>query len=99
MTVRKIELMHRVFGAQGDGYYCRDCYHLCSYEAKRKWYKCEVYGITQSEASDWRLSYPACRQYNKKWDGNPIIRLVRPWAAPDTPLEGQESMFNDLFQP
>lgn len=93
MAIRKIDLMHRVFGKLGPGYYCRDCDHLCSYQANRKWYKCEVYGLTHSEASDWSGRYDACGMFNKEYDGNDIIRLVRGYPAPPEEIQGQETLF------
>jgi hypothetical protein len=39
--------------------------------------KCKVYGITSSEASDWANKYEACGMFNKEWNGNPIINLVK----------------------
>ena len=94
MTIRKIDLMHREFGFS-PGHKCQYCDNLIVQQANRRYYKCEVYGVTDSEASDWRLSYDACGMYNRVYNGNPIIRLVRPGAAPDTPIDGQETFFKE----
>ena len=92
MTIRKIDLMHREFGVC-PGKKCKYCDNLIVQQANRRYYKCEVYGITDSEASDWRLSYDACGMYNKVYNGNPVIRMVKGYPAPPEPLEGQESLF------
>ena len=94
MTIRKIDLMHREFGVC-PGKKCQYCDNLIVQQANRRYYKCEVYGITDSEASDWRLSYDACGMYNKVYNGNPVIRMVRGYPAPPEPLDGQESLFKE----
>lgn len=94
MVLRKIDLMHREFGFS-PGHKCQYCDNLIVQEANRRYYKCEVYGVTDSEASDWRLSYDACGMYNRVYNGNPVIRMVRPWPVPESPLPGQESLFGE----
>lgn len=92
MTIRKIDLMHRQFGFS-PGHKCRYCDNLIVQQANRRYYKCEVYGATDSEASDWRLSYDACGMYNRVWNGNPIIRLVKGYPTPPEEIQGQETLF------
>lgn len=95
MTVRKIDLMHQMFG-KTEGL-CRDCSHYQRYHYRDKPYrKCEVYGITNSEASDWVGRYHACGLFNKEYSGNDIIRYVRPESRKevvDEPIEGQTALF------
>lgn len=75
--MRKIELMHHYFG-RGEGQ-CRDCSHLQEgMYHDRVLRKCDVYGMTHSEASDWALKYPACGQKNKPYNGREMIRFVTP---------------------
>ena len=94
MVIRKIDLMHREFGVC-PGKKCQYCDNLIVQQANRRYYKCEVYGVTDSEASDWRMSYDACGMYNKVYNGNPVIRMVKGYPAPPEPLEGQESLFEE----
>lgn len=94
MAIRKIDLMHREFGFS-PGNKCKTCDNLIVQQANRRYYKCEVYGATDSEASDWRLSYDACGKYNKEYDGRPIIEMVRSWPVPEEPLPGQQSLFKE----
>ena len=94
MAVRKIDLMHREFGFS-PGHKCKYCDNLIVQQANRRYYKCEVYGISDSEASDWRLSYDACGMYNKVWDGNPLIRMVKPERTMEEVLDGQKTFFEE----
>lgn len=96
MAIRKIELMHRQFGKR-DGHTCDMCAHLLRERYHDKIYrKCEVYGMTNSEASDWAKRWTACGMFNRAYTGRPIIELVRPQKAADIaldePLEGQLKM-------
>ena len=95
MTLRKIDLMHKLFGELPDRK-CKDCQHLESYTANRKYYKCGIYGNTSSEASDWRLKWTACGMIDVHiYTGVPIIKQVRllNWK-PEEPMEGQVSLFD-----
>lgn len=97
MALRKIALMHRVFGIC-EGHACRECSNLIHVRANdRPLTKCKVYGETSSEASDWTQRWQACGMFNKPWGGNPIMRLVRPTRTDKKeeqliPLEGQMTM-------
>lgn len=93
MATRKIDLMHQLFGKTEQ--LCKDCDHFLRERYRDKAYrKCEVYGVTSSEASDWNASYQACGLFNRPYpyEGNPIIRYVTPdrkAEADNEPLEGQ----------
>lgn len=97
MALRKIDLMHRLFG-MCDGHTCGECSNLVEGEYHdRVLRKCKVYGMTHSEASDWAKRWLACGLFNKPWGDKPIMRLVRPTRKDKeemqhTPLEGQISM-------
>ena len=97
MALRKIDLMHRIFGIC-DGHTCGECSNLVAYSYNRKTYrKCKPYGDTDSEATDWAKRWLACGLFNKPWGDKPIMRLVRPTRtyreeAQRIPLDGQLSM-------
>lgn len=97
MAVRKIDLMHQMFG-RSDGL-CKDCSHYQRYHYRDKPYrKCEVYGVTASEASDWVGRYQACGLFNKPYPymDNEIIRYVTPERKKgilNEPLDGQMDLF------
>ena len=80
MALRKIALMYKIFG-YGFGS-CRDCPHLCVNIYDKKYYKCGVYGNSNSEATDWKISNAACgaRLMGKEEIGKyrPIVELVSP---------------------
>lgn len=94
--IRKIDLMHKEFGKVPDRK-CKDCPHLVSYTANRKWYKCEVYGESSSEATDWRLKWNACGMIDvAEYKGIPMIKQVRllNWKPKeDIQIDGQVSLF------
>lgn len=96
IEMKKIDLMHKLFGEVPDRK-CKDCQHLVSYTANRKWYKCECYGKSGSEASDWRLKYTACGLIDKsEVDMNPVISIWRLYNRPENQqIEGQVNLFDD----
>ena len=95
MAIRKIDLMHREFGFS-PGNRCKTCQHFWRGRYHDYMYsKCKVYGMTNSEASDWSGRYDACGMYNRVYNGNPIIRLVRGYPAPPEQIEGQDSLFGE----
>ncbi len=96
MAIRKIDLMHRQFGVF-DGHACRECSNLVKGRYRdRILTKCQVYGLTHSEASDWAGRWLACGMFNREYTGRPVIELVqrgrREPKPPEGPLDGQISM-------
>ena len=93
--MRKADAMHSMFGF-GNGS-CGDCSHLhpTRYHDKN-YYKCDVYGITNSEASDWRLKYQACGLKNETYNGSPIINYLKrePKRKNNLQIPGQLSLFD-----
>lgn len=99
MALRKIDLMHRLFG-RVPGKKCKDCSNFASgFYHDRKLQKCEVYGLTHSEASDWRQKYEACGMFDREYDGEPVIRSVRKTMVlprdPEQPMKNQISLFEE----
>ena len=91
MAIRKIDLMHRIFGI-ADGHTCRECSNLVKGKYhNRTLCKCQVYGMTHSEATDWAGRWQACGAFNREISGKPVMREVRPERKKDdnTPIEGQ----------
>ena len=93
MAIRKIDLMHRIFGVS-EGHTCRECSNF----VKGKYHdrtlcKCRVYGMTHSEASDWAGRWLACGAFNMEISRWPVIQEVIPerkkQEAENTPIEGQ----------
>ena len=93
MNAKKIDAMHVRFGT-ADGT-CKDCPHLVSGRYHdRILHKCEAYGMTHSEATDWRLKWVACGLKNMPLpDDKPVfdsIRGQREYVAEQ--IEGQIRM-------
>lgn len=91
---RKILAMLIHFGELKNGKTCKQCCHLKKYGWRGKnYYKCEVYGISNSEATDWRLYYPACGAFNvEAIEKRDLYKEL--WHEPkekkdDEPLKGQ----------
>lgn len=96
MALRKIALMHRLFGVC-EGHACRECSNL----VKGRYHdriltKCKVYGMTNSAASDWAGRWQACGAFNLAINRGPIIRDVVPdrrqKETGSSPLDGQMMM-------
>lgn len=87
-TLKKIDLMHEMFG-MADGS-CSECEHFV-----KGWYhtrilrKCEIYGLTHSEATDWRQNYQACGLKNKGTIHQNVYRCVKKQNEVPVALEGQ----------
>ena len=100
MIERRIAAMHKRFGTCGV-LRCKDCDHLISgkYHGK-SYHKCELYGLSHSEATDWRLSYPACAMYNMPvnldlW--TPLLEQLKHESKNiEKPLDGQIRLQNFL---
>lgn len=89
MAVRKIDLMHKLFG-KADGK-CKDCKHFMS----NGYQKCLVYGKTRSEASDWVQKWQACGLFNQDTDNENVIRMVGSVKKEEQQIDGQMDMFTD----
>ena len=96
--MRKAELMRNLFG-QYDAK-CKDCIHLKG--GVNEYRKCELYGNSASEATDWALSWQACGMFNQpvKDDFVPIIQRKKRgfYSVHKEPVqcEGQISLFEEL---
>jgi hypothetical protein len=62
---RRLLTMHVRHGA-ADGQCCKDCRWLVQHDYRRRYYKCLLYGVSSSAATDWRLSYPACGKWEAR---------------------------------
>lgn len=57
--VRKEQAMYHLFG-KAEGKKCKDCPHLIRKLYSRAYYKCEMYGDTCAESTDWGCTWTAC---------------------------------------
>ena len=92
--IKKINRMHKLFGtAEGK---CKNCSHYHYWRANevcaRPLRKCDVYGVTNSESSDWKASYDACGLFpDKPYNGTEVIKIRI--KEPEQQIDGQISMF------
>lgn len=93
MSKRKTELMYEMFG-KNEKYCCAECDHFRKINYHDKTYrKCEVYGLTRSEATDWKASNVACGLApDKTYMGKNIVEMVTPHKDSDEPVKGQMSI-------
>lgn len=92
MALRKIDLMHQLFGP-GEGT-CANCSNCRSeFYHDRTFTKCAVYGLTHSTATDWKKSNIACGMKNRVWDGIWIVKTVTHDRKTPEEIPGQMSLF------
>lgn len=62
----KFKTMQEQYGTL-DSFHCKNCKHCirCDYHNKT-YYKCDLWFISSSEATDIRLKNTACRKYEEK---------------------------------
>ena len=58
-----IKTRYRRMYGYDEAHRCGDCRHLVKTEANRTYYKCELIGISASEATDIRLKDVACKRW------------------------------------
>lgn len=90
----KIKKMHKLFGKVDD--VCRNCKHFRKLDtsglmARPYVQKCEVYGLTHSESSDWAQKWQACGMFNRPYDDNTrrVIEIPVKGDSEEIELEGQ----------
>jgi len=92
MVERRIHAMHRRHGIEWQQT-CKNCCHLISGEWRgKRYHKCDLYGMSHSEATDWRLSWMACGMFNVPVDTdrmNPVYKTLSNRREPEPQLEGQ----------
>ena len=57
-----LQAMHARHGVAADGVCCRSCSHLIRVQhGGTVALKCRSFGVSRSEATDWRMKWPACK--------------------------------------
>lgn len=93
--LRKIDRMHALFGIEV-GHTCGECCNFVSGQYRSKILrKCMVYGLSHSEASDWRKFWTACKMFDHEYSGRPVIEIATKVKEPDSPLDGQIGLFQE----
>lgn len=84
---RKLAAMHLHYGS-GWPERCEDCTHLVGVTpTSRHLYKCEAYGDTRSEATDWAKRWTACGLINKDDISELTTMIEQLKHAPRKPVE------------
>lgn len=64
-AVSPVVRMRGKFGNGPDGATCGGCAHLVRVGRNRAYFKCDVYGISSSEATDFRKKWLACGKFSE----------------------------------
>ena len=69
--LRRIEFMHATWGrrptpACGKPDTCGLCKHLYRKKFSSTYFKCNLYGNTNGEGTDWRLHWTACGKFEQR---------------------------------
>ena len=91
----KIDKMYKLFGKSE--HICKYCEHFKKINtsglmARRFVQKCECYGITHSESSDWAQKWQACGLFNQPYNGKPVIEVRLSESEEEIELDGQLSL-------
>ena len=90
--MRKISKMYQWSGGITPFHTCRECRNCRKVgKGNKSVYKCMIYGNTNSEASDWRISWTACKAFNTVYSGRTVIRTVKR-ERDEEQMEGQMSI-------
>lgn len=94
--MKKISLMHQIYGREMGK--CGDCTNLEECQGHQKvYYKCRLYGDSNSSATDWVKGWQACGMKNKEPKGRqPIFRGALKKKAPDHQVPGQMNLSDFL---
>ena len=96
----KIHAMHRMYGPDPLGRICADCPHLVKRVRDKTYYKCVLYGASNSAATDWAKKWQACMLIDHSPEPDnfqPVVERLKHMPKEDEPLEGQmtiEDMIN-----
>ena len=89
---RKIDLMYLQFGeAKEPDAKCGNCEHLRLIKTNRNYYKCDVYGVSSSVATDWKVGSHACGMFNRPYSDGEVRQLVCPTRKEEAQIPGQMS--------
>lgn len=88
---RKITAMHEMYGYSNNQ--CANCKHFKTYNWRgRNYFKCAIYGDSNSEATDWRKSYIACGLFNKDTNEKKIYKILQHSPKKEEQIVGQISI-------
>ena len=98
--MRKISLVYQYSGGCTPFKTCGECSNFEEHRVgNKKVFKCAVYGVSSSEATDWRKGWTACKMFNCKPPERPLFETGitrRKAIAPEVQVIGQMSIFDYL---
>lgn len=62
---------------QTEGQRCGECAHLLAVRYSRTYYKCQRSHMSASNATDWRVSWPACGLFERRTGDTTTIHPPR----------------------
>lgn len=97
--MRKHDLMYKLYGMDG-GHLCKECCNFLFIQpTQRRHSKCEVYGVSCCESTDWNGKKTACGRFNIPLaEGEWTVveeRKHRSRKQPELQCEGQISIFEE----
>ena len=89
----KIARMYSLFGV-ASGEKCKDCMHFYRNQTRagNLYRKCEVYGNSNCESTDWNASFEACGLFNIETEQRDLIHTFKPQRKMREELVGQISL-------
>lgn len=91
--MNKIDLMHKLFGRKTG--LCKNCEHFIHKEHDKIYRKCEIYGNTNGEGTDWKANNIACGLYpDVQYRGRIVAEIANKQHKnkKEETLEGQMQM-------
>ncbi|MCD8286180.1 MAG: hypothetical protein LUD50_03010 [Clostridia bacterium] len=88
--------MQRLSGGTTDGHTCSECCNFLTITpTDRTVFKCKLYGVTRSQASDWAKSWRACAWFNQERPERNLMMVHAHEKKPVPQCEGQ-IVFTDI---
>lgn len=72
--ILKIDKMHRLFGVT-QGHICKECSNLSKHRYDKIYNKCNCYGVSASQSTDWKVSNQACGLFNRNYMGRRAVEI------------------------
>lgn len=97
--LKKIDAMHVAFGVSDPERKCSECKYFMEKIWDKKYFKCRIYGDTNSDATDWRKKYSACGLIDGEYTGAPILEYTKrrkPTKGEERPVDGQMEFLDIL---
>lgn len=90
--MRKISAMYKYSGGTDYRHTCYECKNCIKVgKGNKSVYKCLAYGNTSSTATDWKISYIACKHFNDPLPERPVIEGTKRQQEPEE-FPGQMSI-------